>query len=309
MLNKDFPFSAEGEALDSRCEELGISRNPAVKAVREELFYDRLGALTDIDLGSRFSTMDSGENMNFVAVERISEGTYRLEAESTGLTGNAYQGDLMMISYIENLGQAVLADILIPGEEEEDDESFRMRAASYLRNEAVDGNVGQYLKWAAEYEGIGETKVFPCWNGGNSVKVSILNSLNQVASEELIAAFQEYLDPDEEGLGNGMAPIGAKVTVTTASTVEISVAATITLAGGYNVDQAEAEGIAALDAFFFESAYCKNQVNYIEIGAVLLACASIDAVQNLSVNDGQTDIALGNEEIPVLSQLTLDVGV
>ncbi len=304
-----FLYTASGTALDNRCEELGLSRNSAVKAVRKGTFSDPQGAAMDIALGSRFSVMEPGEGMNFMAVEKMAAGVYRMEAESAGAAGNDYQGDLLMISHIESLGQAVLTDILIPGEDEEDDDTLRIRAASYLRNEAVNGNAGQYLQWAAEFDGIGQVKVFPCWEGGNTVKISILNSLNQVASDTLLESFQEYLDPNGEGLGNGVAPIGAKVTVSTASTKDIVVSATITLANGYDESQAECEAQVALETFFSANAYARSQVNYIEIGAVLLSCASVEAVRNLTVNETQGDIALGDEEIPVLGAFAITVGV
>ncbi len=300
-----FLYTAKGDALDKRGEELGLPRKSAVKAVRKGVFADGGGLPMDIDLGSRFSTMDPTGSQNFLVVEKMAAGVYRMEAEDAGSHGNRFQGDLMGISHIAGLGSGVLTDILIPGEEEEDDEIYRARVVGHLKNEMADGNIGQYIKWAAEYDGIGQAKVFPCWNGANTVRVSILDSLNRVASPVLVADFQAYLDPGGEGLGNGAAPIGAKVTVSTASTKEIGVGATVAFVAGYGAEQAVLEAESALTAFFADTAYRRGQVNHIEIGAVLLACASISAVRELTVNGYQADVALAAEEIPVLAALQL----
>ncbi|MGI5892000.1 MAG: baseplate J/gp47 family protein [Bacillota bacterium] len=111
------------------------------------------------------------------------------------------------------------------------------------------------------------------------------------------------------GLGNGVAPIGAIVTVSTATTKTIDIFATITLTDGYSKEQADTEAQALLDAFFKDCAYIKNRVNYIEIGAILLAAASIEAVSDLTINEGAVDIPLAAEEIPVIGTLTLTEAV
>lgn len=304
-----FLQTAAGSALDSRCEELGLARNAAVKAVRKGVFSDNGGTLLDIALGSRFSALGFRPEMNFMAVEKLADGVYALEAETAGAAGNEYQGMLLAINHIEGLGEAMLADILIPGEEEENDDDLRSRAVSLLQKEVSDGNAAQYLKWAAAYDGIGRAKVFPCWDGGNTVRVSILNSLNQKASAVLVDAFQLALDPGAEGLGNGLAPIGAMVTVSTAAEQPIAVSAAVVVTAGYGEEGMKAEVRAALAAFFTAAAYEKSRLDYIEIGAVVLGCDAVAAVSGLTVNGGQDGITLGEEEIAVLGDLSLTVEV
>lgn len=112
------------------------------------------------------------------------------------------------------------------------------------------------------------------------------------------------MDPNSEGLGNGVAPIGAIVTVTTATAVDINVSADIVLAEGYT----EPTGIdEALIAYFKELAYVKSNITYIGIGAAILAVPSVDQVQNLVVNGGTADISLTAEQIPRLGTTTWTV--
>ncbi|MGI5891999.1 MAG: baseplate J/gp47 family protein [Bacillota bacterium] len=160
-----FVDTASGEALDLRADELGVQRNTAVKAVRKGIFKDSNDLPMDVPLGSRFSTMDGDESLNFVVREKLSVGIFRLECEQTGASGNNYIGELMAITPIAGLGSAELTDIIIPGQEIESDDQLRARVKQYVRSAAQDGNISQYYEWASNFSGIGRARVFPLWDG------------------------------------------------------------------------------------------------------------------------------------------------
>ena len=50
----------------------------------------------DIPIGSRFSL----ETLNYVAVERIAKGQYKMQCETIGTAGNTLFGTLIPIEYI-----------------------------------------------------------------------------------------------------------------------------------------------------------------------------------------------------------------
>lgn len=282
--------TAERTGLILRAQEIGIEPNPATYAIRKGVFTP---SSVDV-LGQTFNLDD----LNFVATKKISNGTYEMTCQTIGEVGNYGNGQLIPVNYIVGLETATLtSDVIIYGEEVEDTEVFRKRYFETLKNEAIDGNIAQYKKWANEFAGIGNSKVFSLWNGANTVKVSILNSENGVASNQLISAFQNYLDPNKQGLGNGVAPIGAIVTVSTATTKSINIRASITLAEGY-------ESVVNLDddlrEYLKSIAYTKNTVAYIAVGSVMLNNPSVDAVNNLYINNGITDVHLTDEQIAVL---------
>lgn len=110
--NMDLMFAdtAVDEYLDRICNQNGLTRNSATKAIRKGLFYDEENNLMDIDINSRFSI----NSVVFKAIERIETGTYRLECETEGTEGNNYVGDLIPVQYIQGLAKAQITDILIP---------------------------------------------------------------------------------------------------------------------------------------------------------------------------------------------------
>ena len=257
-----------------------------------------------VPLGSRWNL----DQYNSAVRELISSSTtykYVIDCETPGSGPNAITGNLTPVEYIEgNLTLARINSCLVPGEDEATTDQVVDAYYSYVTHQANNGNAAQYVEWANEFDGIGQVKVMPLWNGIGTVKVSILDYDGDPASDELIDAFQEYLDPDEEGLGNGMAPIGAKVTVSTATTKAIDVSATITFKEGYS-DTTELDN--AISAFFREMSYKRDSVPYMNIGSVLVNLESVDFITGMLVDGGTADIPLGDEEVPVLGTATWTV--
>lgn len=300
--NFDLVFldTAAGEYLDRRCEEHGVTRRDSTHSIRKGTFKNSSEALMDIPLNSRFRI----EDIVYKAIEKISTGVYQLQCEKAGAIGNKYNGILLPIDNIEGLATATLSDILIYGEDTESDDELRLRTKISITNTESDGNVNQYLKWASTFEGVGRAKVFPLANGANTVKVSITDSKNQVASSELIRKFQEYLDPGSTGLGNGKAPIGAKVTVTTGTKKTINVNGTVKLNQGYS----QAEGATkAVEEYLSSITYAKDTVSYIRLASVILNLTSVADVNTLTINGDNVDISLSTEEIPMVGTVTLEV--
>lgn len=288
LRKNTFAGTADREGLIECCKEIGITPNPATYAVRQGIFTPMD---LEITVGERFNFDD----LNFMVTEKISDGVYALTCETIGTAGNYGTGTLLPINYVKGLQTATLTDVvLIYGEEEEETEVLRQRYFDTLPTFTIDGNIAQYEKWCKNFPGIGKFKIFPTWNGKNTVKVSILSAENTLASKTLIDDFQEYLDPESTGLGNGQAPIGAVVTVTTAAEKKINIDAQIVLTEGY----AEPLGLEdELQAYFNSINYSRTFISYIAVGAILQNNVSIDSVVSLSINGGQVDVPLGDEEI------------
>ncbi len=296
-----FLDTTEGEYLDRRAIEYGLERKQATYALREGTFTDKDSSPIDVPLGERFRISD----VSFVVESKVNTGVFRLRCEQLGSIGNSYSGIMLPLGNdVPFVANAILGDILIHGEDTEDDGSLRSRVLDNIINTECDGNVAQYIKWASQFEGIGVTKVFPLALGNNTVKVSITNSKNQVATSELIKSFQDYLDPGSKGLGNGKAPIGAKITVTTGIVKTINVKADVTLAQG----ELQVTGAQeAVEAYLSSITYKESRVSFIGLASVILGLPSVSDVRNMTLNGTTSDIALGDEDIPTLGTLELVV--
>lgn len=300
FYNDTFAATASRDGLIKRCSEIGLEVNDASYAEFKGKFD------VDIPLGTRFNnSYYTYAVTEEIGTETENDTTYYtavVTCETAGSAPNTILGDLTPIDYVANIGHAELVECLIEGEDEEDTEALRVRYFQKVNGLSVDGNVAQYEWWCENYDGIGAYKITPCWNGANTVKVSILNVSNEPASTTLIEEFQEYLDPDSSGMGDGVAPIGAKVTVTTATELPISVSFDAQLVDGYSYSEALTTEIEnTITEYLASIAYKKNTINYMSIGAEIMKLDFIEFIDNLTVNGSSGNITIPDGHVPVLA--------
>lgn len=293
-INESFVDTATREYLFRSCEQMGMNTSifNASNGVHKAEFD------VEIKLGSRWNCdLYNYEVIEYIGMEN-GYHAYKLRCETDGVAPNSVVGDLTAITDIpDGLTHAKLVECLIEGQNESSDDEIRTAYYDYINSTTTDGNINQYTRWCDEYNGIGNSKIIPLWNGANTVKVSILSTSNRAASEELVNEFQEYLDPNAEGMGNGVAPIGSFVTVSTATEIPINITANVTLKSGYT-DTTPINN--ALTKYFSEIAYEKSVVPYMTVGAIILGVECVDSINDLKIDGGIGDITLNTEEIPIL---------
>ena len=160
-------------------------------------------------------------------------------------------GTLFPIDYVPDLAAARLADILIPGEDEESDDALRARYFESLESQAFGGNIADYKNKVELLPGVGAVKVFPVWNGGGTVKIVLVDSEWSVPSSELVEEVQEAIDPvGTQGTGVGLAPIGHVVTVAGVTGTTIDVSFTLTFSGSASWTTTQEAVKAAIQSYF-----------------------------------------------------------
>lgn len=244
ILNETFADTASREYLIKRAAERGLSPELASKAILKGVFN-----LSTVPIGSRFT---AGEYV-FEAIEQISAGQYRMRAETAGADPNTALGAMVPVQYIAGLTSAVLTEVLIPGEDDEDTEIFRSRYFASFESQAFGGNRADYKTKVNSLTGVGGCKVTRTPGGGGTVGVVIIDSTYGVPSGALINDVQTALDPTvNAGAGLGIAPIGHVATVTGVTADTIDIATTITYAPGWNWTALKPYAEAAVDAYFLE---------------------------------------------------------
>lgn len=159
IFNATYITTAPRSYLIERAKDRGLSPNPASAAVFCAEFN------TEIPIGARFSCDD----LNFYITKKLSDDTvtynYELVCETAGNTANTYTGALIPIEYIDGLTRADIKELLIPGEDEEETETFRQRVLNSLRYKSFGGNQADYKEKVLEIDGVSAVKVYRVWNG------------------------------------------------------------------------------------------------------------------------------------------------
>ena len=300
IMNESFADTASREYLVRRANERGITPEPATNAILKGVFTP-----TTVDvLGKRFNC----DELNYIAIEKITDGEYQMQCETAGLSGNVNFGQMNPIEYIERLESAELTEILIPGEDEEDTEVFRQRYFKSFESQAFGGNIADYKQKTNAIGGVGSTKVTPVWNGGGTVLLTIIDSNFKTASEELIKLVQETIDPTQDASGKGLAPIGHIVTVKTAEEVLVHVTTDITYEPNYSFNVLQTQIEEVIENYLLELRETWGDNEYLtvrssQIDARLLDITGIVDIQNTHVNDVKNFITT-EYQIPVIGGVT-----
>lgn len=288
VLKELFADTAGRKYLLKRAAERGLSPKPASYAVLKAEFN------IDIPIGSRFSL----DTLNYVAVERISAGEYRMQCETIGTAGNRLFGTLIPIEYLKGLEKAELTELLIPGEDEEETEHFRARYYESLTSQAFGGNIADYRKMVNALQGVGGVKVLPVWDGGGTVKLILLNSEYRAPTEELLSQVKGEVDPVEyEGEGYGLAPIGHIVTVEAAKEVAINLRINLTYQSGWDYETCKEGMEAALDSYYEElrRGWESRETTVVRVSQIESRLLDVEGV--LDVSDTQINNVSGNLEL------------
>ena len=306
LMDRAFPDTETGDDLTKKCRERSVFRTAATQAVRKGYFEQADGGGCDIEIGTRFS----GGDINFTVTERIAPGQYSLTAETAGTVGNEYVGTLFPIDYVPELAAARLADILIPGEDEESDDALRARYFESLKSQAFGGNIADYKNKVELLPGVGAVKVFPVWNGGGTVKIVLVDSEWGVPSSELVKQVQEAIDPvNTQGTGVGLAPIGHVVTVAGVTGSKIDVSFNLTFEGGASWTSTQDAVKAAIQSYFDSLArtWADTENLIVRVSQIETKVLNVDGVIDITgtkINQGTANISLGGEAIPVLGAVT-----
>jgi uncharacterized phage protein gp47/JayE len=298
MINEQtFLSTASKEYLVKHGEQLGVPLEEATFAQFKGEFN------IDVAIGTRFNL----DEFNYSVIEKLSDPTdeneyytFLLVCETGGSEPNTHLGTLTPISFVSDLTHSELTEVSVYGEDEEETEVYRYRLQMHVQEPPVGGNVAQYNEWLNTYDGVGKYKVLPCWNGANTVKLMILDSENRKATDELVSQVQEYFDPDSKGMGDGVAPIGAVVTVDTVTEMPVLISCDLVLKDGYTEPTGVKEAVTAyLNSLVLNS----TTIEYMPIWAEIYDVESVEKINRLAVYFGDT--AMDSSVSPFITSATI----
>lgn len=180
------------------------------------------------------------------------------------------------------------------GYDVETDEELRERTYIKIRTPSTSGNKYDYINWATEVEGVGGAKVTPLWNGPGTVKVVIIDSNGEIAGEKTVADVEANIEKKR--------PVGAHVTVVSASAKIVDVSAIIAFKNGYDAELVSDAIRKALIAYLQTFGLSGEVVSYAKIGAEILKVEGVEDYSDLLVNNGNVNVAIGTDEVPMMGE-------
>lgn len=302
MIDESYGDTASREYLIRLCAQRGITPEPATNAILQMEFTP---TTLNIPIGSRFNC----SNSSYKVTEKISDGVYKAECEEAGTIGNEYVGDVLPIDYIEGLETSAITQILIYGEDEEGTEALRNRYLNSFDAKTFSGNKADYKEKTLAINGVGAVKIEPTWNGAGTVRLTILDSEYGIPSNALIALVQNEFDPNQDGKGNGLAPIGHVVTVRAATSVPIVITISITFDQGYSWDTSRTAIENVIKEYLLELRESWQEedsliVRIAQIESRVLTVEGVLDVADTTINGEAANLTISEFAVPIFSEVS-----
>ena len=296
-LDLVFAQTSTGEYLERRAAEFGVHRKQGEKATTTVVFTGTDGSV--IPAGTAVST-DGHLTYYTKAGVTITNGTATVEVEAAdvGTIYNVPANTITVIpQQIAGVDSVTNPNAVTNGVDIESEESLLERLLLRVQMPATSGNPYHYLLWAREVNGIGDAKVIPTWNGNNTVKVICISDDKRAITPEKVTEVFHHIEK--------VRPIGAQVTVVSATELPINVSATVVLKAGYGLQEVTDNISKNIDKYLKDNAFKKDYISYGVIGGLILNSEGVEDYSKLTVNGGTSNVTIGTEQVAVLGSVVV----
>ncbi len=188
------------------------------------------------------------------------------------------------------------------GFDAESDAELLDRFLERLQQPVTGSNKWQYLMWAKEVSGVGAARVFPLGHGDGTVDVIIIDSDGQPASDTLVQAVQEYIDPESAGKGEGQAGIGAHCYVSAAEGIAINIAVTVKCLDSTGIPEAVQKSITS---YLAGIAFQQDYVSYGKLAVAINETAGVLDYRDFTMNGDTANISISERQVAVCGEVTV----
>ncbi|WP_127506625.1 baseplate J/gp47 family protein [Paenibacillus humicus] len=289
-LELGYAETASGEYLDRRAAERGITRKAAVAAEGYVTFAGAVG--TAIPAGTTVTTSGDIPIAFTTQAAAVVGQSVAVRAAIAGASGNVAAGAVNLV--VGNLAGVLTVTntaAFTSGSDAESDDSLRARYFDDVRTPATSGNSAHYREWAKEVAGVYDARVFPLWNGPNTVKVALLAEDKRAPGQSVIDAANAHIQE--------MRPILANVTVVGVTEILANISVKLTLKEGGVLADAVEQIRANVTKYLADLAFNDLVVRYAKIAECILNAADVLDYENLTVNGGTGNFQLAEDQVAV----------
>lgn len=262
-----------------------------------------------IPIGTRFNCKD----YNYITIEELdaTNHEYAIECETAGSAPNTMLGELTLIDYVAGFSHGEIVSAITPGRNREEEEAYRQRLIDSFGEKAFGGNRQYYIQEITDIEGVGGVKVKRRVDGDKYIHITIIGGDYRSPSEELLESVQTAVDPEQnDGNGDGIAPIGHFVLIEGVEEEKIDVTTTLTYEGDNDYEGLKSYIEKAIDDYLLELRKTWDDTDNIVVRISRLESALLDVngiidVQNTKINGNAQNMELGGK-IPVKGTVTAE---
>lgn len=316
-----FPEWSYDIYLDSIAATVGLTRKSATAAEADLTVTGTAGTIIPVDYLFATAATAISENLEYAVTEEATIGedgtaTVHVKCTQAGTTGNVPSNSIVLMDSPMTGIETFTNEAAATGgteAEKDDDLRERIKQRDQQGESSFVGNDADYKRWAQEVDGVGSVIVIPEWEGPGTgtVKLIVMDAAGAPASATIRENVYNHIispdDPDER-----LAPIGAILTVETATLLIIEIEATVTLAADTEMEDVKTEFTEALAEYCekakaegADSATGIGYIRYTRIGGILSGITGIVDYADLKLNGGTSNIEIEASEYALTGTITL----
>lgn len=289
----------------------GVDRKSANESTGIETFYGTEGTL--ISAGFKFSNQNTG-----LVYETVLDGTINSSgsvdilsvAVEKGAKYNAKAGTLNYIPIkLSGVTSCTNKADFTQGRDIESIDDLFYRHQLKVRENPNGGNKAQYESWCLEVEGIGSAKVYSLTDETMTKKRGhvccvITNSEKRAADDELCTKVKNYIDPGN-GDGSGVAPCNSIVHVISATEKILDISFNL-IYTGRELSDIKTDIESTFTDYLKNITFNSSNISITKVGSLIYSVDGVTEYDNLLINDSDVNIHIGDNEIPVLGEVTIN---
>jgi uncharacterized phage protein gp47/JayE len=255
------------------------------------------------------------------------DGALFLAAETPGSQNNEIEDGTpaVPVNNIAGLDVSNFGSLAEPAADTETDDDYRQRIREKIAGPARNGNKQHYKSWCEETPGVGRARIIPLFAGENTVMGVLFGIGGEPAVDPVVERVQNYIDPITlnvqreyngepvtvgDGLGNGVANIGAHFLAVPASPVPVDVSFAVTRKTTSATEQVTAEATEAIGAYLKDLALNAPEeeeavVRISTVGALIHSLPSVLDYKELTLNGATANIEITMTQVAVLGEVTV----
>jgi uncharacterized phage protein gp47/JayE len=233
-----------------------------------------------------------------------------MECEEAGADPGRLLGEVEPVEYIEEFESGELTSLIVPGEDQESEDSYRQRRLEFRgKIKPFGGNRAYYKQEIGALTGVGGVKVARRLRGETNITAVIQADDFGTPPPELVASVQNAVDPPgQSGEGIGIAPIDHFVAIEGVEALTVNITASVTYDEGYSFAELGSQIKAAVDEYFLSlnRAWDAGDLLMIRIARLesrLLDIIGIVDITDTTLNGLAANIPLGENEVAVRGEI------
>lgn len=294
-----FPQTAEGTCLDMHAQLRGLERREATAAEGVLRFIVDTAASQDREIPAGTVCMTAG----LVRFETVEKGLLRAGSSQTdvharamepGSAGNVAAGTVLTMAVAPvGVNRCTNPEAFSGGTDQEDDETLRSRVLETYRRMPNGANAAFYQQGALSFEEVAAATVIPRPRGVGTVDV-VVATASGAPGAELLEELTAYFEARRE--------IAVEVQVRAPTMKEMAVSVQVAAAANKDAEQVRTAVESALRTWFDGNRLGENVLRA-KLGDIIYA---VEGVENYRLISPETDVAVVADELPQLSELTVE---